>query len=257
MKVFRYKQFETKSVEAAFRARVRKEGILRRRDLETLEVSPVFMRPFRRVLWTLMNDSGRYSSFVDENIVSAVSDPDESLLLWRPNYAGLPTGEESDDHITLGDVVRQTVLEEALAGFVERRRGAQETLAELEPKIRELQIDRRQAVQLLVPRTTLAGRKESQVVKERLPPHSVVIATSMVSNCANDSVITGATLGERVFVPTIIGMYHNLISRDLRLEFMEMAGADSTADSLRNGGALTRLASINTKALESFRVRFE
>jgi hypothetical protein len=38
---------------------------------------------------------------------------------------------------------------------------------------------------------------------------------------------------------------------------MEMAGADSTADSLRNGGALTRLASINTKALESFRVRFE
>jgi hypothetical protein len=111
VKVFRYKQFETKSVEAAFRARVRKEGILRRRDLETLEVSPVFMRPFRRVLWTLMNDSGRYSSFVDENIVSAVSDPDESLLLWRPNYAGLPTGEESDDHITLGDVVRQTVLE--------------------------------------------------------------------------------------------------------------------------------------------------
>lgn len=257
MKVFKYKQFEPKAIEDAFKRRSKKEGILRRREVETTKVSAFLMRPFRQVNWELREISETVSSFVDEGIANVISDPDESLLLWRPNYANLPFEDLSDSNVRRSPSISQTDLGEKVSSLIERRRSAQEKLAELEPEMRQLQIDRRQAVQLILPRTTLAGFKEARVVKERLTPHSVLLATSMVSNCSNESIIEGVTLEKTVYVPTSFAKYTQIDVERSRLDFIEMAGVSSIGEALRNGRALTRLCTINKEAMRLLETHFE
>jgi hypothetical protein len=105
---------------------------------------------------------------------------------------------------------------------------------------------------LLLPKSPSYTRKESQLVDEKKLSHSVLVATSLVTNCSIEDTIISAKLGERAFVNTIAAEYINNSTRDSRWLFLETPGTKSLNDALKNGRALTRLCSLNIRYRNKF-----
>jgi len=247
LKVFEAPEYTTDELKEFFERQIRREGILKKRELEILDGIQIVERPFRRISWKLENPSGFEkkvrSSFIDEELASMINDSDHRFLLWRPRYAILQV-KESEDLVDIPFIDNVDAVQEVVDELVLMRWKGQELDDELKPRLRNIQADPLSAIALIVPRTPYGLKREAKLLEERRDIHSFVIASSLIMNCSPKEIVTGVDTGERVFVKTIVAKYCDVSNKMSRILFLETPGASSLRDAQKSGLALKRICDL-------------
>jgi len=247
LKVFEALEYTTDELKEFFEKQIRREGILKRRDLEVLDDIQLVQRPFRKILWKLENPSGSEEkvrcSFIDEELASMIRDSDHRFLLWRPRYAILQINE-SEDSVDIPSIDNADAVQEVVDELVLLRWKGQELDDELKPRLRNIQADPLSAIALIVPRTPYGLKREAKILEERRDIHSFLIASSLVMNCSPKDIVTSVNIGERVFVKTIIVKFREFSNEMSRMLYLETPGASSLRDAQKSGLALKRICDL-------------
>jgi hypothetical protein len=221
-------------------------GLFRRECVEKALTYPPLLRPFREVLWHVRTDNSEFWSLIDEDLSRLSLTPDQQLLLWRPLYAKCAWEEGKGHNVSsVNSNPNDSLLQATVDDLIARRLAAQHELDKSEDEIRKVQADRRAAVALIIPRLPSSVRKQQELEQERRPSQGVQVATSLVMNCPQDAIVTMGTLGQRVWVTTMMIEYQNLETKSSRLVFLESPTAGSLEDAVSSGRALTRLCHLN------------
>ncbi|MFX0108751.1 MAG: hypothetical protein ACFE7R_10725 [Candidatus Hodarchaeota archaeon] len=246
MRVLEGRVFTEEEVNKFLQSRIRTSGILRRKHHESVAVFLPVWRPFRIVEWTVLGDSDPHYSMIDERMSPIVTSHNEQLLLWRPRYAAINiTSIKSLDEEHSNQSIFDSHVERVMTDLYERRKEAQNALAEFDSELREKHTDQQQAVALIIPRTPGSIRKYNELIEKVKPLQSVIRATAIVANLPYKAVIEQGKLGERVHIGTYMALFTDLESGAKRNLILETPGAKSINEALRNGRALTRLCELN------------
>jgi hypothetical protein len=249
MKVFTAPEFEREKIVRFLSDKIRKKGIINRENCESLEVRFDLLRPFRFVKWECSGDTivpeNHRVSLIDEDLAPIVKDLDDQLLLWRPKYSSLKI--EEFETINQEETNEDTGfhLQSVIDDLVRRRSESLEILMTIDSDLHKIQRDAMSATSLVLPRSPSSPRKEAQLVDEKKLNHSIVVATSLVTNCLSEDQIKSGHLGDRVYVKTIAAEYIDKETSNSRWVFLEIPGAKSINDALKQGRALTRICSLN------------
>jgi hypothetical protein len=237
-------------IRKIFSKHIRSSGFFRSQTLETLKISPLVWRPFRRVRWECLSETGQpvnpCYTYLDEQFAGKVTDPVEQLLLWRPKYADLSPvmfGGVSDKNFPPSS--NSATLQELISKVLEDWQMAQVTMSSLTPVLRETQSGIDIALSAFLPRTPSRRRRERELVEDRKRSHALMMALSMMLNCPNHYVIQEGILENRIRVGTVFGEYEHLEDHSKRYLVLETAGARTVTETLKNGRALTRLLKLN------------
>ncbi len=250
MKKVRAREYTDSVIRDFLESEVQKEGLMKRRVLESFERFMVLNRPFRRVTLTLNgdgSDSGirkTTSTLIDEDFAGLVSDTDHMFLLWRPRLAKIfeesaNEDEGGDQHTGNQDAV-QAVIDE----LIRLRWKGQERDDELRPKLRSIQADPLSAIAFVIPRSPGGIRREEKILEELGDSHAYVLASSLVTNCSPRDVIISYEIGERVYVETIVAEYRNIENNESRLLLLETSGTKSLREAKKVAGALLRVCQL-------------
>lgn len=245
--VFDAPEYTTDELRAFFENQIRREGVLKRKNLEVLDDIQLVQRPFRKISWKLENPSGSEKkercSFIDEELASMISDSDHRFLLWRPRYAILKI-KESEGSVDIPFIDNADKVQEVVDELVLLRWKGQELDDELKPRLRNIQADPLSAIALIVPRTPYGLKREAKLLEERRDIHSFVLASSLVMNCSPKDIVTSVDIGEQVFVKTIIAKFREFSNEISRMLFLETPGASSLRDAQKSGLALKRICDL-------------
>ena len=256
MKVFETPEYSHDDMTKYLEGQVKKEGIVNKRNLETLEGIRVFYRPFRKITLILENplnsEEKKSTSYVDEQLSSIINDSDHRFLLWRPRYANLSTleADSSEGGDSMSD--NSEAVKKLVADLILQRWNGQELDEELRPKLRNLQADPLSAIALIIPRSPHGLRREETILAERKETHAYVLASSLVANCSSKDIMVSAEIGERVSVRTILAEYQDISNDNKRLLFLETPGSGSLRDAQKSGYALTRICDLYPDCKYSF-----
>ena len=250
MKKVKARDYTDDVINDFLESEVQKEGLLKRRPLESFERFIVLNRPFRPITLTLDgvdSDSGlgkTASSLIDEDFAGLITDTDHMFLLWRPRLAKLFGGsvnkEEEIDQYRDNKKAIQDVLDE----LIRLRWKGQERDEELRPKLRSLQADPLSAIAFIVPRSPGGIRREEKLLTELGDSHAYVLASSLVTNCSPRDIIISCEIGERVYVETVVAEYLNVENNTTRLSFLETSGTKSLREANKAAGALLRICQL-------------
>jgi len=209
----------------------------------------VVYRPFRQITLELDNLSGskKAVSYIDEQLASRISDSDHRFLLWRPRLADAKIKDEE-----FGTRVEEDVdsVKEVIDDLILQRWNGQELDEELRPKLRSLQADPLTSIAFIIPRSPHGLKREETILADRKEIHSFILASSLVTNSSPKDVMLSAQIGERVLVRTIIAVYQNLSSSEVRHLCLETTGSSSLQDASKAGGALTRICELYPNCIE-------
>lgn len=243
-------EFSKKQIHKFFTRRIQSQGVLQRRPLEFLKIYPQIWRPFRRVRWERLTETGHpvdpCYTFLDEQCASLEMTPVEQLLLWRPKYAALDTETlEGTTNEIMKNRPNEANLQKVISQVVKDWQISQITISSLTPALRKTQYSTVTALGAFIPRTPSRRHREHELVEDRKHSQALLMALSMMLNCPDRYVIQKGILEKRVGVGTIIGEYEHLEDHSKRYLVLETAGARNLAEALRNGRALTRLLFLN------------
>ena len=243
---------------------IEKEGLVKRRALESFERFIVLNRPFRNITLTLngvKSDSGlgkTTNSLIDEDFAEFVTDTDHMFLLWRPRLAKLVTEGISEDEKIDQNTGNEKAVQAVLDELIRLRWIGQEKDDELRPKLRSLQADPLSAIAFVVPRSPGGIRREEKILEELRDSHAYVLASSLVTNCSPRDIILSYEIGERVYVETIVAEYRNIESDTKRLLLLETSGTKSLPEARKAAGAITRICQLYESCFsqieQSFRI---
>ena len=252
VKAFEVLKYNTKELTKFVEGRIRREGVINKRNLETLENLRVVYRPFRRVTWNLESYTGsirkRSSSFIDEQLSSRIEDSDHRLLLWRPRYADLQIVDLGWDDPDIDDNIDS--IKEILDDLMRERWTGQELDEELRPKLRSLQSDPLTSIAFIIPRSPHGLKREEKILVKRKEIHSFILASSLVTNSDPKDIMLSAEIGNRVFVETVFAQYRDLSNDSLRFLYLETPGARSLIDTQRAGKALMRICDLYPECID-------
>jgi hypothetical protein len=257
VEVIRGAEFSSKQLYNFLTKRIQSQG-LRRQPLESLMIYPPVWRVFRRVRWESIQENGEQAkpcySLLDEQLASCVIDPNEMILLWRPHYATLPTCHLSEpEKFPRIFVANEPTLQNVIHKFTQKRYMAQVTLSTVNSSLRHVQSGIITAFGAFIPRTPARRRQERELVKEKKGLQSFLTASALVTNCPERFLIQQGVLEERIGVQTIIAKYTQIETGSTRYLFLEPPGATSLEKALKNGQALTRIYSLNSKCQKLLR----
>lgn len=252
--VFEAPEYSREVLTKYLEGQARKEGIINKRNLETLEGIRIVHRPFRRITWELENPTGseekRSISYVDEQLSSSISDSDRRFLLWRPRYANLRIIETDASEVGHSEIDNTEAVKKVVDDLILHRWNGQELDEELRPKLRSLQADPLSAIALIIPRSPYGLKREETIIAERKEIHSFVLASSLVTNCSPKDIMISAEIGERVFVKTIVAEFHDISNDNMRVLLLETPGSESLRDAQKSGFALTRICGLYPECLD-------
>jgi hypothetical protein len=249
VKVFEAPEYSKDELTKFFEREIKKEGLLSKKKLETLDSVQVIHRPFRRIKFELDTTTGPKTSvsFIDEQLSSSISDGDHRFLLWRPRLAdyGISDSEvasqEGDNTDAINEVVDELIL---------HRWNGQELDDELRPKLRSLQADPLTTIAFIIPRSPHGLKREETILAERTEIHSFVVASSLVTNSSPKDIMISAEIGEQVHVKTIVAEFRNVATNGTRLLCLETPGRGSLQDAKKSGKALTRISELYPECRE-------
>ena len=250
MKKVRAKDYTDNVIRDFLESEVQKEGLMKRRALESFERFIVLNRPFRRVTLTLNgddSDSGirkTTSTLIDEDFAGLVSDTDHMFLLWRPRLTKIFEGTTNEDEELNQYVDNEKAVRAVLDELIRLRWKGQERDDELRPKLRSLQADPLSAIAFIIPRSPGGIRREEKILGELGDSHAYVLASSLVTNCSPRDVILSYEIGERVYVETIVAEYRNIENNETRLLLLETSGTKSLREAKKVAGALLRVCQL-------------
>jgi len=256
-------QFDIKDVISFLLKRIRHHGFIRRQPLESLTVHPLVWRPFLRVRWRCTSSKPPYIqtrySLLDEQSAALVSEFNERLLLWRPRIATLePVKNSVEPTCSLEEtIVKKNKLQAVIDDLIQQRTAAQQSIGQINPNLRRLQADPLSALRSVLPRQLIRGRREQELAEQYQKTHSIVLATSIVTNCAQEDSIEQGVLEERVAIGTMMAEYRDLETNALRIIFLETANVKSLTEALFAGRALTRLCQLNSNCQKMIRTIFD
>ncbi len=256
-------QFNNEVVTRFLSKNIRHQGFIRRQPLESLTVHPLVWRPFLRVRWQCRTSKPPYvrtqHSLLDEQTAPIVSDFNERLLLWRPRIATLEpvTMSGKPEHSIKETIIEKDKLQAVIDDLIQQRTAAQQVMEYINPKMRRLQADPMSALGSVLPRKLIRGRSEQELIEEYQKTQSIVLATSIVTNCAQEDSIEQGVLEERVAIGTMMAEYRDLETKALRLIFLETANVKSLSEALFAGRALTRLCWLNGKCQKMLQTVFD
>lgn len=256
MQIIEGMDFEGEAVESFLQSRVRHEGLIRRKPMEELTRFEILWRPFREVLFKVVNMTGEPESpsisLVDESLGRIVKETDHRMLLWRPKYSQVPLRqiEQADD--VMVDKNSQTSVESVIDEIITKRKESQEFDDEIGPELRRAQADPIGTIALIVPRSPGGVRREKKMLEDRSPSHAYVLASSLVTNTSPKDIITSATLGRLAYVHTVIVEYESLDDGCMRHVALEAANASTLTEAEVSGKPLTRLCELYPVAQNIF-----
>ena len=256
MKVFEAPEYSHDAMTKYLEGQAKKEGIVNKKNLETLEGIRVFYRPFRKITLILESPSGsegkRSISYVDEQFSSIISDSDHRFLLWKPRYANLRILETNSSEGEYSVSENSEAVKKVVDDLILHRWNGQELDEELRPKLRSLKVDPLSAIALIIPRSPQGLKREDTILAERKEIHSFVPASSLVTNCSPKDIMVSAEVGERVSVRTILAEYQDVSNDNKRLLFLETPGSVSLRDAQKSGFALTRICDLYPDCKNAF-----
>jgi len=254
VKVFEAPDYNIEALTKYLEGQIRKEGIIKKRNLETLEDIRVVLRPFRRIIWELESASEserkRSISYIDEQLSSSISDSDHRFLLWRPRYSDLGLVEKDTSEVCYSRIDNTEAVEKVVEDLIFHRWNGQTLDAELRPKLRSLQADPLSAIALIIPRSPYGLKREETILAERKEIHSFVLASSLVTNCSPKDIMVSAEVSERVFVKTFTAVFRDGSHDTVRLLHLETPGSASLRDAQKSGLALTRLCKLYPECMD-------
>ncbi|MFX1330847.1 MAG: hypothetical protein ACFE9W_04800 [Promethearchaeota archaeon] len=237
-------------VSAFMQQQVRRKGVLRRELAEEIVNFPPLLRPFREVIWYLKEDATDCRSLIDESISNVSLTPDQQLLLWRPRYAHFSWIEdEQSTHSTANSDLEDSCVQALVDDLIARRMTAQRNLDDSEDEVRKSQADKRAALSFLIPRLPDSIRRQEDMEEGRRPSQGILVASSLVMDCPQDSRIIRGKLGSRFWVHTTMTEFRNLETQSRRLVFLESPTTGSLREAVSFGRALTRLCQLNEDAM--------
>ena len=257
MKKLRTPDYTDDEINEFLESEIKKEGLLAKRDIESLERVLVLYRPFRHVILRISGvapgTEKTSNSLIDEDFTGYFVDPDHRFLLWRPRLASnidesIIEDEEPDSYSGNKDAVQEVIDE-----LVRLRWEGQEEDEELRPELRSLQADPLSTIALIVPRSPGGLRREEKILEKRKGSHAYVLASSLVTNCSPRDIILSAEIGERVFVETIVAEYRDPESNATRLLMLETPGTKSLRDAKKAAGASVRICQLYNSCYERIR----
>ncbi|MHA2178196.1 MAG: hypothetical protein ACXAAK_07580 [Candidatus Thorarchaeota archaeon] len=242
MKTIKGPEYSDGVINRFLESEINQEGLLSKRNLESLERVHVYGRPFRQI--TLVSNSKTSYSLIDEDFAGMIDDSDHQFLLWRPRIADL--NEESfkvDDKIDPYSG-NEDAVNKVLNDHLQQRWEGQEQDEELRGELRTLQADPLSSIAFIVPRSPGGLRREEKLLDQRKTSHAFVLASSLVTNSSPKSVIHSTEIGARVYIETIVAEYRNLDNDETRLLLLETSGTSSLKDAQKAGVALTRICHL-------------
>jgi len=254
VKVFEAPDYSIEALTKYLEGQIRREGIISKRDLETLEDIRVVHRPFRRIIWELESptesEGKRSISYIDEQLSSIISDSDHRFLLWRPRYSDLGLAERDASEVCYSGIDNTEAVKKVVEDLILHRWNGQELDEELRPKLRSLQADPLSAIALIIPRSPYGLKREETILAERKEIHSFVLASSLVTNCSPKDIMVSAEISERVFVKTVTAEFRDSSDETMRLLHLETPGSASLKDAQKSGLALTRLCKLYPECVD-------
>lgn len=246
MRILHSDSFDMDRVNAFMQQQSRRKGVLRRELVEETAVFPPLLRPFREVIWYLGENASDCRSLIDESISRASLTPDQQLLLWRPRYAHFGWIEDRQStHNTANSDLEDSSVQALVDDLLARRMTAQRNLDDSEDEVRKSQADKRAALAFLIPRLPGSIRRQGDMEEVRRPNQGILVASSLVMNCPQNSRIIRGKLGSRFWVHTIMTEFRNPETRSSRLVFLELPTTASLREAVSFGRALTRLCQLN------------
>ena len=228
-------------------------GFLSKKPIETLIDYRVVYRPFRRVTIetesSAANEHRQVQTLIDEEMAPLVADQDHRMLLWRPRYSDIDTVEHDDTEDTKGFIASDAELQQVVDDMLARRCACQALDEEYRPKLKRLQADPLSALSIVLPRRVGSLKREQTLIDERKESHAYILASSLITNSSPQDILVSSTLGERVFVETLIACYETAETLK-RLLVFETPNASSFDESMKAGKALTRLCDICNECRE-------
>ncbi|TFG28273.1 hypothetical protein EU527_17555 [Candidatus Thorarchaeota archaeon] len=236
-------------LERFLRGQIKTEGILKKRPLETLEKYKTLKRPFRAVITRSTGISVDYQkesrSFIDEELITIVEDPDQRMLLWRPNYANLNITNQ--DELVIDEQSQSDIqeIQRMIDDILELRWSIQLLDDEMRPRLKRIQADPLSTIAFILPRAPRSRKHEKELLDQTRESHAHILASSLVTNTTLKDIITSAEIGNRVFIDTVVATYRAM-DDSLRILVLEFPTDCTFLEAVKNGRALTRLCTINS-----------
>ncbi|MFW9805006.1 MAG: hypothetical protein ACFFFC_20325 [Candidatus Thorarchaeota archaeon] len=240
--------FDMDSVITFMLQQAQRKGVLRREQVEEIAISPPLLRPFREVLWDLREDVSDCRSLIDESVSHVSLTPDQQLLLWRPQYAHFDWIDDDSIHNIANFNPDDSYVQALVDDLLERRMTAQRNLDESEVEARKSQAAKKSALAFLIPRSPGSIRKQEEMEEGRRPSQGILVASSLVMNCPQNSRVVRGKLGLRFWVRTMMTEFRNLETQTSRFVFLESPTSASLREAVSFGRALTRLCQLNEDA---------
>lgn len=246
MKMLEGLALDNENLHSLAKRKLRKKGIFRTELLERFEVAYPIWRVFRCIHFHDSTNEIISTSLLDEGLAPFVSGFEESLLLWRPRYDGLNQVEAPID-ISLNDEEKNRieVLESIVNELITIRQAAQNELIGLSEEFVKTQVDWKSTASLLLPRSPSSIREQEEIAKKKRTVDGIVNASSLVINSSSDSIVESMTVGDCVFVETVLIKYTAIENGSVRILALENPSAESIEDTVSRGRALTRLSEVN------------
>lgn len=245
---FESTSFDPIDLEKYFLKKRRSKGFFKKELEEKFVKFIEVRRPFRIVDLEVQNESivRKVKTFIDENACSWVVDHNQMLLLWRPRYSDITMKEvELEDCVEV--LTSENELKSSIRNFIDMRQNAQDQIQNLDPDLRKLQSDYMSVTSFIIPRTTRKLKDEDKILENRKETHSILLASSLVASLSPEDVVCSFSIGERVYVRTLIASYKHKYTEETRIIVLENVSASSLDNAIKNGLALTRLCELNSE----------
>ena len=239
--------FSSENLQALAKTKAEKKGILTRELLERFEVAPPFVRQFQVINFHSPENEIVSTGLIDVELALYVKELEESLLLWRPRYAGL-LSKDSSEYLSEGHSEKEseTALSSVIMKLLETRTSAKNKLLELGESVSKIKADWGGASSLFMPKSFSSIKKGEETLRTKRFADGMLSAISLVINCERECEIDSTSFGRHLGVETVIIRYTGVQDNSVRLLALESPAAQKLSHTLTNGRALTRLLEINT-----------
>ncbi len=242
-------EFKKADVEKFARASSKKRGIIKQQLRETYTISNFFWSPFR-IIHFLDDDERIISkSLFDESHFSLVTDQNEQLLLWRPRYSEVEFQDIPEKDVRQY-ISNESDLQQYLNKIIEARNEAMDAVMKLDEEYKESQPSHRTVTSLVLPRPPSSLRKQEDIEKRKRAADGWLRAISLMLNLEPEDIVNTFTIGERVYIESMIIHYRSVTDGSERILVLENPVARNLNETKVSGRALTRLAFLNKECYD-------
>lgn len=242
MKKFLSEHITERDIHSFALSNVRKRGILRRMEIEEVQLRFPVLRPLRRIHFYDGSNVEVSTSLIDEELSGLTINFNEHILLWRPLYHLLTAEVDQESDLTSD---KSPSVQSVIDNILDIRINTQQDLLDFEFQMRDVKANWRSTISLLVPRSPSSLKKQEEVEDHQRMMTGILTAASLIMNCKSEDRIEYGRIGERIYIETALVQYTRFDTASTRIVALEFPQIDTIREAERAGRALTRLCSIN------------